>query len=83
MMGALNEVARTPVTPTALHDALRRGFRTTFGIELVEMPISPEEWRLARHLQATKYGTDAWNLDGASVWRHRMSIPRLGHLSCS
>ena len=70
-MGAVNEMARTPVTPATLHDALRQGFRTTFGIELVEMPVSPEERCLAHHLQATKYASDAWNLDGAAVWRHR------------
>jgi lipoate-protein ligase A len=70
-MGAVNEMTQTPVTSATLHDVLRWGFRTTFGVELVEMPISPAEWRLARHLQVTKYATDAWNLDGASVWRHR------------
>jgi len=76
-MGAVNEMAPTPVTLATLHDALRQGFRTTFGVELVEMPISPEEWRLAHHLQATKYATDAWNLDGTAVWRHRQrSVPK-------
>lgn len=69
-MGAVNEVAQTPVTPDVLHEALRQGFGMTFGVDMVEMPISPEEWRLAYHLQATKYATDAWNLDGAAAWRH-------------
>jgi lipoate-protein ligase A len=77
-MGAVNEMAPTPVTLATLHDALRQGFGATFGVELVEMPISPEEWRLAHHLQATKYATDAWNLDGTAVWRHRQrSMPSL------
>ena len=65
-MGAVNEVAARPVSLAALHAALRQGFGATFGVELVDMPISPEEWRLAQHLRATKYATDAWNLDGAS-----------------
>jgi lipoyl(octanoyl) transferase len=69
-MGAVNEVAETPVSLTALHAALRQGFGATFGVELVDMPISSEEWRLAQHLRVTKYATDAWNLDGAAVWRH-------------
>jgi len=77
-MGAVNEIASTPVTLVALHEALRQGFGATFGVELVEMPFSPEEWRLAHHLQATKYATDAWNLDGAAAWRHgQRSVPSL------
>ena len=70
-MGAVNEMRATPVALPAVHDALRQGFCTTFGVELVEAPIAPEEWRLALQLQATKYATDAWNLDGAAAWRHR------------
>ena len=77
-MGAVNEVAARPVSLAALHAALRQGFRTTFGVELIDMPISPEEWRLAQHLRATKYTTDAWNLDGAAAWRHHQrSVPSL------
>jgi lipoyl(octanoyl) transferase len=70
-MGAVNEVAAQPVTPAALHAALRQGFGITFGVELIEMPIAPEEWRLAQHLRATKYVTDTWNIDGAAAWRDR------------
>ena len=69
-MCAVYEVAARPVSLAALHAALRQGFGTTFGVDLVEMPISPEEWQMAHHLQATKYTTDAWNLDGAAAWRH-------------
>ena len=69
-MGAVNEVAALPVSLAALHAALRQGIGAVFGVELVDMPISPEEWRLAQHLRATKYATDAWNLDGAAAWRH-------------
>src|SRR6266568_6869825 len=77
-MGAVNEVAEQPVSLAALHAALRQGFRTTFGVELIDMPISPEEWRLAQHLRTTKYLTDAWNLDGAAAWRHHQrSVPSL------
>ncbi len=72
-MGAVNEVAERPVSLAALHAALRQGFRTTFGVELIDMPIAPQEWRLAQHLRATKYATDAWNLDGAAAWRYRMN----------
>jgi lipoate-protein ligase A len=70
-MGAVNELAAQPVTPAALHTALRQGFGVTFGVELVAMPIAPDEWRLAQHLRTIKYATDAWNLDGAAAWRHR------------
>ena len=73
-MGAVNELAPTPVTLPAVHDALRQGFSTTFGVEFVETPIALEEWRLAQHLQATKYTTDAWNLDGAAAWRQRQPV---------
>ena len=77
-MGAVNEVAARPVSLAALHEALRQGFGATFGVDLVDMPISPEEWRLAQHLRATKYATDAWNLDGAAAWRHHQrSVPSL------
>jgi lipoyl(octanoyl) transferase len=77
-MGAVNEVAETPVSSAALHAALRQGFHTTFGVELIDMPVSPEEWRLAQHLCATKYATNAGNLDGAAAWRqHQRSVPSL------
>ena len=73
-MGAVNEIAPTPVTPPAVQDALRQGFSTTFGVECVEAPIAPEEWHLAQHLQVTKYATDTWNLDGAAAWRQRQPV---------
>ena len=72
-MGAVNEVAPRPVSLAAVHEALRQGFGATFGVDVVDIPISPEEWRLAQHLCATKYATDAWNLDGAAAWRHHLS----------
>ena len=77
-MSAVNEVAARPVSLPALHAALRQGFGATFGVELIDMPISPEEWSLAQHLRATKYATEAWNLDGAAAWRHRQrGVPSL------
>jgi lipoate-protein ligase A len=77
-MSAVNEVAEKPVSLAALHAALRHGFGTALGIEFVDIPISPDEWRLAQHLHATKYATDAWNLDGAAAWRHHQrSVPSL------
>jgi lipoate-protein ligase A len=75
-MGAVNEMAEKPVSLAVLHAALRQGLGATFGVELIDMPISPEEWRLTQHLHATKYATDAWNLDGAAAWRHlQRSVP--------
>ncbi|MGQ4810627.1 Octanoyltransferase LipM [Candidatus Entotheonellaceae bacterium PAL068K] len=68
-MIAVNEVVATPISPPALHNALRQGFATTFGIELVKAPVLPEEWQLAKDLQVTKYATAVWNLDGAAAWR--------------
>ena len=73
-MGAVNEVAPAPVAVPAVYEALRQSFSATFGVELVETPIAPEEWRLAQRLQTTKYATDAWNLDGAAAWRQRQSV---------
>jgi lipoate-protein ligase A len=69
IMGAVNEMSPTPVTPTAVHEALRTGFAATFGMELVDRPITAEEWRLAHHLQAAKYTTALWNIDGPAAWR--------------
>jgi lipoate-protein ligase A len=68
-MVAVNEVAPAPVSAVALHRALHLGFATALGIELLEAPILPEEWRLARELRQTKYATTTWNLDGAAAWR--------------
>ena len=77
-MSAVNEVAARPVALPALHAALRQGFGATFGVVLIDMPISPEEWSLAQHLRATKYATEVWNLDGAAAWRHHQrSVPSL------
>jgi len=73
-MGAVNEIAPTPVTLPAVQDALRQGFSTTFGVELVETSISPAEWRLAQHLRTMKYATDTWNHDGAAAWRQRQPV---------
>lgn len=77
-MGAVNEAVEKPVALAVLHAALRQGFGAIFGVELVDMPISSEEWRLTQHLHATKYATDAWNLDGATAWRHyQRNVPSL------
>jgi lipoate-protein ligase A len=76
-MSAVNEVAARPVSPPVLHAALRQGFSATFGVALIDMPISPEEWSLAQHLRTTKYTTEVWNLDGAAAWRHQRNVPSL------
>lgn len=68
-MTAVHEVAVTPVSVAALHEALPQGFATTFDVTLVASPLCPEELRLARQLYATKYATATWNLDGAVTWR--------------
>jgi len=68
-MGAVNEMLSTPVTPTTVHEALRTGFSTTFGVELIDSAVTAEEWRLAHHLQAIKYNTALWNIDGPAAWR--------------
>jgi lipoate-protein ligase A len=77
-MVAVNEVATSPVSAAALHNALRLGFAAALGIELIEAPILPEEWRLARELRQTKYLTTAWNLDGAMAWRRGTSYVPAG-----
>jgi lipoate-protein ligase A len=77
-MAAVNEVLPTPVSPAALHDALRAGFGAALDIELLEAPMLPEEWRLATELRQTKYVTTAWNLAGATAWRQgraRLMVP--------
>lgn len=77
-MAAVNEIATMPVTPSAIHNALRQGFSAALGLELVEATLTPEEWRLAQHLQATKYSTETWNLDGAAAWRQQQrGVPSL------
>jgi lipoate-protein ligase A len=74
-MTAVNEIATTPVSASALHEALRQGFATAFGVELIDMPLLPEEQRLATELRTTKYATRVWNLEGAAAWRqHTASI---------
>jgi len=77
-MVAVNEVATSPVSAAVLHNALRLGFAAALGIELIEAPILPEEWRLARELRQTKYLTTAWNLDGAMAWRQSTSYVPAG-----
>jgi lipoate-protein ligase A len=69
-MIAVHEIATTPVSAGALHDALREGFATAFGVELSDLPMLPEECRLATELRTTKYATSVWNLEGAAAWRN-------------
>lgn len=68
-MAAVNEIAAAAVSPAALHAALRAGFATSFGAELLDASPLPAEQRLAQQLRATKYTTTAWNLDGPAAWR--------------
>jgi lipoate-protein ligase A len=68
-MTAVHEVARTPLDAAALHTAVREAFAAVCGVEFVDSQLQPEEWQLARDLEATKYATDAWNLGGPAVWR--------------
>jgi len=68
-MTAIHEVAATPIGKADLHEALRYGFSTTFGVEFVPDTLAPAEQVLAQQLYTAKYATSAWNLGGASVWR--------------
>ena len=76
-MAAVHEVATDSISPAALHEALRVGFATTFGVEVVPGALLPEEQYLAQELYTTKYTTSTWNLDGAVAWR-RASASRPG-----
>ncbi len=69
-MIAIQEAAVTGVSPADLHEALCDGFATTFGVRLVAGDILPTEQELAQQLLTTKYAMAAWNLGGASAWRH-------------
>ena len=72
-MAAVNEVASTPLDAAVLHRALRQGVTEclTDGAELITGEMSPAEHRLAEELRHTKYGTNAWNLDGPTAWRRQ------------
>jgi lipoate-protein ligase A len=70
-MTAVNEMAITPVNASAVHRALREAFHSTFAIELVDMPLLPEELQLTDELRQAKYATAVWNLEGAAAWRKR------------
>ena len=72
-MAAVNEVAPAPLDAAALHRALRQGVADclTDGAELITGEMSPAEHRLAEELRHTKYGTNAWNLDGPTAWRRQ------------
>lgn len=69
-MTAVYEVLPAGVCVATLHNALRVGFTTTFGVELVAGTLLPEEAQLAQELYSTKYTASSWNLDGAAAWRH-------------
>ena len=73
-MTAVNEVAPLPINAFDMHQALRDSFAESFGVELTEGSLSPEEQRLATELRATKYATPGWNLAGAAAWRHPTSV---------
>jgi lipoate-protein ligase A len=75
-MTAINEMTINPVNASAVHRALRDGFMGTFGIELIEAPLLPQEERLAQELQATKYAVPLWNLGGPSAWRAATAGPQ-------
>jgi hypothetical protein len=40
---------------------------------MVAGELSAAECRLAEKLRLTKYGSDAWNLDGPAAWRQRQA----------
>ena len=70
-MAAVNEVAPAALDVAALQRALRQGFADclTDGAGLVAGGLSADESRVADKLRRSKYGSDAWNLDGPAAWR--------------
>ena len=76
-MTAVNEIATPPVRASALCDALRTSFASSFNVTLVDAPLRVEECGLAEQLRTTKYATPAWNLEGAAAWR-KQEEERLG-----
>jgi lipoate-protein ligase A len=50
-----------PVDPTALAEALARGFRDILNLDLVPFTPGKQLVRLVAELAAGKYGTDEWN----------------------
>jgi lipoate-protein ligase A len=72
-MAAIHEVATAAISPAVLHQALRVGFATIFGVEVVPGTLLPEEQELAQELYTTKYTTSSWNLDGAAAWRQAVA----------
>ena len=72
-MGAVNEVAPRLVSLAAVHEALRqRVWRNVWGRRGRHTHLS-RRMAPGAALCATKYATDAWNLDGAAAWRHHLS----------
>ena len=70
-MVAVNEVAPAALDAAALQRALRHGFAgcLTDGAGMVAGDLSADESRVAEKLRRTKYGNDAWNLEGPAAWR--------------
>ena len=70
-MVAVNEIAPLALDVAALQRALRHGFADclTGGAGMVAGGLSADERRVTEELRRTKYGSDAWNLDGPAAWR--------------
>lgn len=78
-MTAINEIALSPISPSAIHHALQNELAAAFDIEFIHDTLQAAEQRLATELRTTKYATRTWNYTGAAAWRRNMppapSIP--------
>lgn len=61
---SLQEALGRPVAFEEVAAALQEGVARALGWRLEPGALSPEEEALARRLEAEKYGTDRWTLDG-------------------
>ena len=57
---SLEEAMGERVSFERIAGAVRSGFESVFGPDLVPSPLDPAEWRAAEHLMETKYAPDAW-----------------------
>jgi len=59
---SLTEALGREVIFEELADTIKKSFKETFSIDLIEQGLIPEEEKLALKLKKEKYATDDWNL---------------------
>ena len=59
---SLTEALSREITFEELADTIKKSFKETFSIDLIEQGLIPEEEKLALKLKKEKYATDDWNL---------------------